>query len=292
MTWQVALQLGLAGLSVGSIYAIVALALVIPFKASRVVNFAQGEMVTLGAYIGLVLAGDLGLPFGLMVPVTLLVAAAFGVLIERLFIRPIVDAPEFTVVIATFAIGLVIKAAIRLHWQDNTFPLDAPYVGPPILLGPVRLNPTYLVVIVTTAALVAGLAAFFRFTAFGKALRAVAFDQTAARLMGINVELAFMSSWALSAAIGALAGLLLAPVIGINPEIGQLILKALVAAVIGGFSSLPGAVAGGLSLGLLETYAGALFGATFKNIVPFIILVALLLLRPQGLFAQTAGQRV
>src|SRR5579871_6144185 len=209
MTWPIALQLALSGLSLGSIYAIVAVALVIPFKASRVVNFAQGEMVTLGAYIGLVLSADLGLPFALMVPATLLVAALFGVLVERLLIRPILDAPEFTLVIATFALGLIIKAAIRLHWQDNTFPLDAPYMGSVLAIGPVRLNPAYLVIIGVTAALVAVLALFFQFTTFGKALRAVAFDRTAARLMGVNVRAAYMSSWALSAAIGAFAGLLL-----------------------------------------------------------------------------------
>jgi branched-chain amino acid transport system permease protein len=292
MTWPIALQLGLSGLSLGSIYAIVAVALVIPFKASRVVNFAQGEIVTLGAYIGLVLSADLGLPFLIMVPTTLLVAALFGIAVERLLIRPILDVPEFTLVIATFAIGLIIKAAIRLHWQDNTFPLDAPYVGPVLTLGPVRLNPAYLVIIGVTAVVVAVLGLFFQFTKFGKALRAVAFDRTAARLMGINVRAAYMTAWGLSAAIGALAGLLLAPIIGINPEIGNLIIKALIAAVIGGFSSLFGAVAGGLSLGLLETYSGALFGATFKNIIPFVVLIALLLWRPHGLFGRAAAERV
>ena len=130
MTWQTALQLAVSGLSVGSIYALVALALVIPFKASGVLNFAQGEMVTLGAYIGLVLSTSLALPFLAVAALTVIIAGAFGILIERLFIRPIVAAPEFTLVIATFAIGLIIKAAIRLHWQDNTFPFDVPYAGP------------------------------------------------------------------------------------------------------------------------------------------------------------------
>ena len=120
MTWRIALQLALSGLSVGSIYAIVALSLAIPFKASRVLNFAQGELVTLGAYIALVLS-SYGLPYPLLVPATLVIAAGFGVLIERLFIRPIVGAPEFTLVIATFAIGLIIRALIRIHWQDNVF---------------------------------------------------------------------------------------------------------------------------------------------------------------------------
>src|SRR2546425_1646707 len=292
MTWQTALQLAVSGLSVGSIYALVALALVIPFKASGVLNFAQGEMVTLGAYIGLVLSTSLALPFVAVAALTVIIAGAFGVLIERLFIRPIVAAPEFTLVIATFAIGLIIKAAIRLHWQDNTFPFDAPYAGPALAIGPLRVNPSYLVIIACLAVLVGMLVAFFRVTKFGKAMRAVAIDARAARLMGIRVESIFMSAWALAAAIGAVAGLLLAPLIGINPEIGQLIIKALVAAVIGGFTSLGGAVAGGLLLGVLETFCGAFFGATLKNIVPFGILILLLLLKPQGLFGGSLQQRV
>jgi branched-chain amino acid transport system permease protein len=283
MTLRIALQLALSGLSVGSIYAIVALSLAIPFKASRVLNFAQGELVTLGAYIALVLA-SYGLPYPVMVPATLLIAAAFGVVVERLVIRPIVGAPEFTLVIATFALGLVIRALIRIHWQDNVFFLPAPYAGPAFAAGPLRINPSYLVIIGCTATLVALLVLFFQRTRLGKAMRAVAYNQTAARLMGISVNAVSRSAWALSAAIGALAGLLLAPVIGITPELGHLIVKALVAAVIGGFGSLGGAVFGGLLLGVLETYTGALFGAAMKEIIPFGILIAILLVRPQGLW--------
>ncbi len=286
MTWRIALQLALSGLSVGSIYAIVALSLAIPFKASRVLNFAQGELVTLGAYIALVLS-TYGLPYPVMVPATLVIAAGFGVLIERLFIRPIIGAPEFTLVIATFAIGLIIRALIRIHWQDNVFFLPAPYAGPALAVGPLRVNPSYLVIIGSTAALVTLLMLFFQQTKLGKAMRAVAYNQTAARLMGISVGRVLGSAWALSAAIGALAGLLLAPVIGINPEFGHVIVKALVAAVIGGFGSLGGAVVGGLLLGVLETYAGALFGAALKEIIPFAILIAFLLMRPQGLWGAT-----
>ena len=286
MTWRIALQLALSGLSVGSIYAIVALSLAIPFKASRVLNFAQGELVTLGAYIALVLS-TYGLPYPVMVPATLVIAAGFGVLIERLFIRPIIGAPEFTLVIATFAIGLIIRALIRIHWQDNVFFLPAPYAGPALAVGPLRVNPSYLVIIGSTAALVTLLMLFFQQTKLGKAMRAVAYNQTAARLMGISVGRVLGSAWALSAAIGALAGLLLAPVIGINPEFGHVIVKALVAAVIGGFGSLGGAVVGGLLLGILETYAGALFGAALKEIIPFAMLIAFLLMRPQGLWGAT-----
>jgi branched-chain amino acid transport system permease protein len=290
MTWRIGLQLALSGLSVGSIYAIIALALAIPYKASRVLNFAQGELVTLGAYIGLVLT-SYGLPYAAMVPATLIVAAVFGLVLERLFIRPIIGAPEFTLVIATFAIGLIIRALIRIHWQDNTFFLPAPYAGPALAIGPLRVNPSYLVIIGTTVVLVVLLILFFQRTKLGKAMRAAAVNQTGARLVGIRVGTVFGSAWALAAALGALAGLLLAPVVGINPELGHLVVKALIAAVIGGFGSLGGAIFGGLLLGVLETYAGALFGAALKEIIPFGLLIAFLLVRPQGLWG-TAIVRV
>lgn len=291
MTWRIILQLALSGLSIGSIYALVALALALPFKASGIVNFAQGEIVTFGAYLALILSG-LGLPFLAVVPLVLIGAAMLGMVIERLLIRPIVHQPEFTLVIVTFAIGFIIKAAIRLHWQDNTFSIDAPFVGPPLVLGALRLNPAYLVYVASTIVVVTALFSFFSYSKFGKAMRAAALDSVAARLMGIRIGSVFSAAWALSTMLGAFVGLLLAPVIGINPEIGHLILKGLVAAVIGGFSSLGGAVAGGLLLGLLETYAGAFFGATFKNLVPFGVLILLLLLRPQGLAGTSSARRV
>jgi branched-chain amino acid transport system permease protein len=291
MTWRIILQLALSGLSIGSIYALVGLALVLPFKASGIVNFAQGEIVTFGAYLALILSG-LGLPYLAVVPLVLIGAAVLGAAIERLMIRPIVHQPEFTLVIVTFAIGFIIKAAIRLHWQDNTFSIDAPFVGPPLALGALRLNPAYLVYIASTIVVVTALFLFFTYSKFGKAMRAAALDSVAARLMGIRIGSVFSAAWALSTMLGAFVGLLLAPVIGINPEIGHLILKGLVAAVVGGFSSLGGAVAGGLLLGLLETYTGAFFGATLKNLVPFGVLILLLLLRPQGLAGASSVRRV
>jgi branched-chain amino acid transport system permease protein len=291
MTLQIILQLALSGLSIGSIYALVGLALVLPFKASGVVNFAQGEIVTFGAYLALILS-SLGLPYLAVVPLVLIGAAVFGMVIERFLIRPIVNESEFTLVIVTFAIGFIIKAAIRLHWQDNTFTIDAPFVGPPLVLGVLRLNPAYLVFILSTIVVVTALFLFFGYSKFGKAMRATTLDSIAARLMGIRIGLVFSAAWALSTMLGAFVGLLLAPLIGINPEIGHLILKGLVAAVIGGFSSLGGAVIGGLLLGLLETYTGAFLGATFKNLVPFGVLILLLLLRPQGLAGVSRAQRV
>jgi branched-chain amino acid transport system permease protein len=291
MTLTLALQLAIAGISVGGIYALVALAIVIPFKSSGVLNFGQGEIVTLGAYVALVLT-QLALPYPVVVASVLLLGAAGGVIIERVLIRPIVKAPEFTLVIATFAIGLLIKGVISIRFGDSPNTIDGPFGTEPVMAGGLRYNPTSLWIFVCTALVTIGVMLFLRSTRLGKAMRAVSVNPEAARLMGIRVETVYRWSWAISTAIGALAGLLVAPLIGINPEIGQLILRGLLAAVIGGFTSIPGALVGGVAVGLIETFSGVLIGSTFKNLVPFILLMVLLVFRPQGLFGAAEIKRV
>ncbi len=292
MTLATALQLLFSGLSVGSIYALVALALVIPFKASGVLNFGQGAMVTLGAYLALTLFSVLPLSPFVIIPLTLIIAALIGMILERVIIRRLVRAPEFTVVIGTFALGLMIKDAIRLHWQDNVYSLPLGQQAQPWVIGDVRLNPSFVWMILATILLVVGLAVFFGQSRAGRAMRAVSQSQDAARLMGISVERVFAATWGLSTAIAALAGVLFAPVTGITPDLGELMLKAFVAAVIGGFQSLPGAVVGGLALGVIETFSGALFGGAFKDVSAFVVLILMLLIRPYGLFGTAGAHRV
>jgi branched-chain amino acid transport system permease protein len=286
-----ALQLAIAGISVGSIYALVALAIVIPFKSSGVLNFGQGEVVTLGAYAALVLT-QLALPYPVVVAGVLLLGAGGGMLVERLLIRPIVKAPEFTLVIATFAIGLLIKGLLSIRFGDSPNTIDGPFGSDAVKVAGLHFNPTSLWIFACTALVTLAVVAFFRVTRLGKAMRAVSVNPEAARLMGIRVETVYRWSWAISTAIGALAGLLVAPLIGINPEVGQLLLRGLLGAVIGGFTSIPGAIVGGLLVGLLETYSGVLVGSAFKNLVPFVLLMVLLVFRPHGLFGAGEVKRV
>lgn len=285
------LQLVIGGVSVGSIYALLALAIVIPFKASGVLNFGQGELATLGAYAALVLS-QFGMPYTLVLLLVVATGALFGIVVERLLIRPIAQAPAFTIVIATFAIGLAIKSAIAIHWGDTPFAIEGPFGDEPVTLGVLRANPTSLWIVFCMVLVTVLLAAFFRFVRTGKAMRAVAINPEAAMLMGIRVHAIYRWAWAISAAIGAVAGLLVAPVIGINPEVGQLILRGLVAAVLGGFTSIWGAVIGGLLVGLLETFASVTVGSTFKNLVPFVVLMLLLVFQPYGLFGVRDVHRV
>ncbi len=291
MTATLAVQLAIAGISVGSIYALVALAIVIPFKASGVLNFGQGENVTLGAYIALVLT-QLALPYPVVLACVLALGAVGGIVVERVLIRPIVKAPEFTLVIATFAIGLLIKGIISVRFGDSPNSIDGPFGTDPIVAAGLRFNPTSVWIFACTLLVTLAVILFFRWTRLGMAMRAVSVNAEAARLMGIRVTTVYRWSWAISTAIGALAGLLVAPLIGINPEIGQLIMRGLLGAVIGGFTSIPGAIVGGLAVGLIETYSGVLIGSAFKNLVPFILLMVLLVFRPQGLFGSAEVKRV
>ena len=291
MTLAIGLQIAFAGLAVGAIYALVALAIVIPYKASGVLNFGQGEIVMLGAYIALVLT-QFGLNYWLVLFGTMALGAGLGLVFERVVIRPIVGAPEFTIVIATFAAGLLIKGIVRLYWQDTPYSLAPPFSSAPLNVGGVRLNVTFIWILVCTSLISTASALFFKSTRFGKAMRAASQSRAAARLMGIVVERVFMVSWAISTAIGTVAGVLLAPVTGINPEIGLLSLKAIIAAVLGGFTSLGGALIGGLLIGLIESFAGIIAGSTAKNVAPFVVLIAVLLVRPYGLFGKMEVKRV
>ncbi|MGQ0662894.1 MAG: branched-chain amino acid ABC transporter permease [Pseudomonadota bacterium] len=292
MTLEVALQLAIAGLSTGSIYALVALGLVLAFKGTSVVNFAQGELVTLGAYIALFLSTLAKLSYPWVFVLTLLITGGVGIALERGLIRPLARAPAFTVVIATLAVGLMIKNVLRLSWQEQVSTIATPFGDAPLAVGSLRINPQYLWVIGCSLVLMAALAAFFRSSLVGKAMRAVAQNPVAAQLMGIRVNRMFAITFAISTMIAAVAGILVAPLIGIHAEMGGVILKAFVAAILGGFHSLVGAVIGGMLLGVLEVFGGAYFGGLFKETVAFVLLLLILLVRPHGLFGQAEARRV
>ena len=291
MDFGIAVQLLIAGLGIGSIYALVGLGLILAFKGTGVLNFAQGELVAFGAYVALFLS-LLGLPYWAILIGTLLASAVFGVLLERTLIRPLMKAPEFTVVVATLAIGLMIKNALRLSWQENIATLNSPLDGLTFRVGDVSINPQYLWIIGCSLAIMGLLAVFFRRTLIGKAMQAVSQNQDAARLMGVRVDRVFPLTFAVSTAVAALAGVLIAPITGIQAEMGAVIIKGFVAAILGGFNSLPGCVVGALVLGVLETFGGAFFGGTFKDVTAFVLLIAVLLVRPHGIFGGAEARRV
>lgn len=292
MTFEIIIQLVVAGLSMGSIYALVGLGLVLAFKGTGVFNFAQGELVTLGAYVALFLAVGLGLPYWQVFIITLLLCACFGIALERTLIRPLMRAPQFTMVIATVAIGLMIKNALRLSWQESIATLPSPLDSVTFQVGGININPQYLWIMGCSVTIMILLALFFRKNLVGKAMQAVSQNHDAARLMGVRVNGIFSLTFALSTGIAALAGILISPLHGIEAEMGAIILKGFVVAILGGFGSLLGCVIGGFILGVLEAFGGAVFGGTFKDVTAFVLLMIVLLLLPNGIFGRAEARRV
>ena len=285
-------QLLASGLSTGSIYALVGLGLMLAFKGTGVLNFAQGELVTLGAYTALFLSLTTSLPYWAIFILTILVAGIVGIVFERLLVRPLMRAPEFTVVVATLAVGLMIKDALRIAWQESVSSIPSPFADVSVRFGDISINAQYLWVTFCALAIMGMLALFFNNNLAGKAMRAVAQNQTAARLMGIRVNRVFSATFALSSAIAALAGILIAPIHGIEPEMGNVLMKGFVAAVLGGFNSLVGCVIAAFMLGVIETFGGAFFGGLFKDVTAFALLILVLLIRPNGLFGSAEARRV
>lgn len=292
MTVSIIIQLLVAGLSTGSIYALVGLGLVLAFRGTGIINFAHGELVALGAYVALFLTVILHLPYWQVFILSLVIMALVGIVFERVLIKPLMRAPSFTVVVATMAIGLMIKNALRLSWQENIATLPSPLDGISFRIGEVNINPQYLWIVGCSICITGLLALFFRKNLTGKALQAVAQNQEAARLMGIRVSLVFPLTFAISSVLAALAGILFSPLVGIQPEMSSIILKGFVAAILGGFSNLLGCVVGGLLLGTMETFGGAFIGGTFKDVTAFVVLMLVLLLRPNGIFGKAEARRV
>ncbi len=285
-------QLILSGLVLGAIYALIALGYVIIYKATSVVNFAQGEAVMVGAYIGLSVYSFMHLPVPLVFGITMAVAALLGVIIERVAYRRLVGAPVISLIIATLAVGLILRNVVRLIFGPNVYPFPPLIANRPLRFAGLVTTPQNLLILGVSVTCMVLLFLYFRLTKWGKAMRAVSQNGTAAVLMGISVRKVFSMIWALSAALGALAGVLLAPLLVVNPDMGWIALKAFVVAILGGFQSLPGAVLGGFALGILENLAGFYIGSAVKDIVAYVVLIAILIARPTGLFAERTGKRV
>jgi branched-chain amino acid transport system permease protein len=281
-----------SGLATGCIYALMALSLVIIYNATRTLNFAQGEMLMISTFV----AWSAQRALGLSLPVTLLVAvAAAAVLafaIERLVIRRAIGATHWDVLIITLGFSLVLQAAAGLAWTHDQFPFPSFFPNRPVALGPVRIAPTSLGIIGASLAIMLALAALFRWTRLGRAMRAVAQNQQAARLMGISVERVYSLAWVLAAVVGAVAGVLVAPVIFLSSKMGLIVINGFTAAVLGGFGSMPGAVLGGMLLGVLENLAPLYLPSSIRYSVPFIVLIGILLVRPAGLLGRVERRKV
>lgn len=285
-------QLILNGLALGSLYAMAALGLVVIYTATDVINFAQGELAMISAFVAFALRSGLGLPYWAAVALTLAFAFAAGAGLARVAIRPGRHASPLSPVIVTVGAGLVLYGIAGWVWGYETRTFAAPVSGPPLRLGGLILSRTHALILGAMLAVGAALFWFFRASRAGIALRAVSQDPLAARLMGVSVERFNGLGWGLGALLGAATGILIAPLTYLDPNMmGDVALKAFAAAVLGGLTSLPGAVIGGLLLGVIDSLVGYQ-AAELRTTVAFGIIVAVLAVRPRGLMGRAALKKV
>jgi branched-chain amino acid transport system permease protein len=287
-------QLLISGIAQGCIYGLIALGFVLIYKATETVSFAQGDLMMLGAFLGLALMTVLGFPFWIAVPSAIGAMALFGLVAERIVIRPILGQPAFSIVMLTFGIGYVVRGAITMipGIGTETYTLPVPYKDQIVQVGALVLNIEQMVVIGATAALCALLFALFRYSRVGIAMQAASQNQLAAYYMGIPVQRLNGLVWALAAAVAAIAGLLLAPVTFVHANLGFIGLKAFPAAVVGGFGSLPGAIVGGLIIGVVESLAGFYLPEGFKDVAAYVVVLIMLMVKPNGLFGENLRKKV
>lgn len=288
------LQIIVAGIAQGCVYGLIALGFVLIYKATETVNFAQGELMMLGAFAGLAAMTVFGWPLWLAAISAVVAMAAVGALTERIFIRPVLGQPAFSIIMLTFGLGYVARGVITMvpGIGTDTHALQVPYRGEMVRLAGVVFAAEQLVVIGATVALCLLLWLLFRFTRVGIAMQASSQNQLAAYYMGIPVQRLNGLVWALAAAVATAAGLLLAPITFIHANMGFIGLKAFPAAIVGGFTSLPGAIVGGIIIGLVESLSGFWLPEGFKDVMPYVVVLVMLAVRPTGLFGERSLKKV
>ncbi len=287
-------QLLVSGIAQGCIYGLIALGFVLIYKATETVSFAQGELMMLGAFCGLVVMKLLAMPFWVAVLASIAAMALVGVLVERAVIRPVLGQPAFSIVMLTIGIGYVLRGLVTMipGIGTETHALDVPYKDQPLQWGSLVLAAEQVAVILVTTVLCVLLFALFRYTRLGIAMQASSQNQLAAYYMGIPVQRLNGLVWGLAAAVAAVAGLLLAPITFVHANMGFIGLKAFPAAVVGGFGSLPGAIVGGLIIGTIESLSGFYLPEGFKDIAAYIVVLIMLMIRPNGLFGEKLRKKV
>ena len=288
------LQLVISGIAQGCIYGLIALGFVLIYKATETVSFAQGDLMMLGAFAGLAGMTMLGFPFWLAVISAIGAMALLGLVTERLVIRPILGQPAFSIVMLTIGLGYVGRGLITMipGIGTETHTLPVPYKDQAWTLGGLVVSMEQTAVIVVTAVLCAALYALFKYSKLGLAMQASSQNQLAAYYMGIPVKRLNGLVWALAAAVAAIAGLLLAPITFVHANMGFIGLKAFPAAVVGGFGSLPGAIVGGLVIGIVESLSGFYLSEGFKDIAAYIVVLIMLMVKPNGLFGEKLRKKV
>ncbi len=291
------LQLVLNGLVIGSIYALVALGFVIIYKSSSILNFAQGEFLMMGAYVCVAIFLRYHVPIAAAFLLTLAFSALLGVLLERVLLRPMIGEPVISVIMLTLGLASILKAIVQGIWGVETMPYPRIFPSDPVMVGPLPVSQGYLWSMASVAVLLVLLSAFFKYTRAGIAMRATAFSQQVALSMGISVKHIFALTWSIAAVVSAIGGVLLGGIRGgVDGAFALFGLKVIPVVILGGLDSVLGAIVGGLVMGILENLSGGyldpVFGGGVKEVAPFIALVAILAVKPYGLFGKVKLERV
>ncbi|PZP92991.1 MAG: branched-chain amino acid ABC transporter permease [Variovorax paradoxus] len=286
------IQLLVSGIAVGLVYGFIGMGFAMIYRATGVVNFAQGELMMLVAYIAFTLAGTFKLGFWPLLLASVAVSVFLGLLIEVLLIRPMLGQPVFSTVMVTIGLAVIIRSVVVLIWGADPMPLATGLSIEPIRIGPAGVYPAQLHALGIMAAVVTGLWAFFRYSRVGIAMRATANLQTVALLMGINVKRIFALSWALSAGLAAIAGVLVGVIYDLEPGMWLIGLRSFPAVILGGLDSVFGAALGGILIGVVENMSEGYIGRGMKEIAGFVLILIVLMVRPYGLFGKPHIERV
>ena len=284
----------LNGLAVGSIYALIALGFALLYKSTKILNLAHGELVLLGGYVAIGLTHFL--PFPAAILLTLAIAAGLGFAVERAIMRPLFGQPVLSVIIVTLALGYIIRGVMVGLWGGATRQFPAVLPTGTIALGGLAVQRVGVYSAATAGVLLVVFWLFFRYSLVGIAMRAAANEQLTASTLGVSLQRVFAYAWAFAAVAGAVGGVLLGLWLGVNFALGAVGLKALAAVILGGLDSIPGAILGGLAIGVTETTIGGYIDAHviygFKDIVAFVVILLVLMIRPYGLFGTEHVERL
>ncbi len=296
LEWQFSLLLLSNGVLIGLMYALIALGFVLVYKATDAVNFAQGEFVMIAGFVVAGCLGVWGVPLWLAVPLALLSMVAFGFVLERVMLRKLIGRPVIAVVMATIGLASILRGIGPFTIFSGTKPLPLPVSDEPFVLGPLFIPPIQLMGGVISLAFLAGFGWFFLKSRKGIAMRAVADNQQVAMAMGIDVERYFGLAWAMTGVVSALGGVLWGNMLGVDVNLALVGFKVFPVVILGGLDSIPGAIVGGLIVGIVENvaagYVDPYVGGGTKDFAPYVLMILALMIRPYGMFGKRIIERI
>ncbi len=284
------------GLMIGAMYALIALGFVLIYKATSVINFAQGDLVMFGGYIAAAMVSLYGLPLAVAVPVLLACMVLLGFALERGILRPLVGHSVVSVIMVTIGLAQILQGSAAMIWGAATLNMPLPIPSQPLVLGEIFVSYTNIAAAAIAAAFLVAFAYFFRLSRMGIAMRAVANDQQAAMAAGINVRLVFAISWAIAGLTAGIGGVMWGNMLGVDTNLALVGLKVFPVVILGGLDSIAGAVLGGLIVGAVESVAAGYIdpyvGGGTKDFVPYVLMILVLMVRPHGIFGRETIERV